>query len=222
MSSRAQGAPTARGHEFSPDPVVAIERPGARGGRKQDSSRDAAILDATLEVLADVGFEGLTMDLVAQTARAGKATLYRRWPSKSELIRDAVRRLKSSQVDVEDLPDTGTLRGDLLALFKEQTADEAERRIRAVAGVVSLISYDRSFSDSAHAALVEPWADAHLILMKRAVERGEIAATADIHTICKVAPTMAAYQALVQRKPFTMEFLVSMIDTIVLPALANT
>lgn len=223
MSRRDHLTPTATPDtQRAPDAVAASKRPGARGGRKQDRSRDADILDATLEVLADVGFAGLTMDLVAHTAHAGKATLYRRWPSKSELIIDAVGRLKRSQVDVEHLPHTGTLRGDLLALFKEQSAEDAERRIRAVAGVVSFISHDRSFSDSAHAALVEPWADAHFILMKRAVDRGEIPATADIQTVCQVAPTMAAYRALVQRKPFDLEFLVSMIDSVILPALDNT
>lgn len=215
MSRREHSTPAATA-------VAASERTGGRGGRKQDRSRDADILDATLEVLADVGFAGLTMDLVAHTAHAGKATLYRRWTSKSELILDAVGRLKRTQVDVEHLPDTGTLRGDLVALFKEQSADEAERRIRAVAGVVSLISHDRSFSDSAHATLVEPWADAHFVLMRRALDRGEIPATADIQTVCQVAPTMAAYRALVQRKPFDLEFLVSMIDGVILPALANT
>lgn len=198
------------------------ERTGARGGRKQDRSRDADILDATLEVLAEVGFAGMTMDMVAQKAHAGKATVYRRWPSKSELIIDAVGRMKRSQVDIENLPDTGTLRGDLLALFKSQSAEAAERRIRAVAGVVSLISHDRSFSDSAHAALVEPWADAHFTLMKRAVDRGEIPASADIQTVCQVVPSMAAYRALVQRKQFDLEFLVSMVDSVVLPALGNT
>ena len=221
MSGRLQPAPAAN-VEVPPDAVVASERPAARGGRRQDRSRDADILDATLEVLAEVGFAGLTMDLVAQTAHAGKATLYRRWPSKSELIVDAVGRLKHSQVDVEHLPDTGTLRGDLLALFKAQTADEAERRIRAVAGVVSLISHDRSFSDSVHAALVEPWAEAHFILMKRAVDRGEVPTAADIQTVCLVAPTMAAYRTLVQRRPFDLDFLLSMIDGVILPALATT
>lgn len=223
MGGRDHAAPTVHAQpELAPDAVAPGQRPVARGGRKQDRSRDADILDATLELLADVGFAGLTMDMVAHAAHAGKATLYRRWPSKSELIIDAVGRLKRSQVDVEHLPDTGTLRGDLLALFKAQTDVEAERRMRAVAGVVSLISHDRSFSDAAHSALVEPWADAHFILMQRAVDRSEIPATADIQTVCQVAPMMAAYRALVQRKPFDLEFLVSMIDGVILPALDNT
>ena len=205
--------------ERAADPVPSTERKGGRGGRQQDRSRDGEILDATLDVLADVGFAGMTMDMVAQRAHAGKATVYRRWPSKPELIIDAVARLKRIQVDVGHLPDTGTLRGDLLALFKEQSEEEAEQRMRAVAGVVSLISHDRSFSDSAHAALVEPWAEAHHILMQRAADRGEIPETADIRTICQVAPTMAGYRALVQRKPFDLEFLVSMVDVLILPAL---
>ena len=64
------------------NPVV-VEPPQL--GRKRDPSRDAKILEATLDVLAEVGAAGLTMDAVAARAGAGKATIYRRWTSKAEL-----------------------------------------------------------------------------------------------------------------------------------------
>jgi AcrR family transcriptional regulator len=94
----------------------------AQSGRKRDISLDSALLDATLDVLAEVGAAGLTMDAVAARAGSGKAALYRRWSSKSELIIAAVARMKRNQVDLANLPDTGTLRGDLLALFRPEPA----------------------------------------------------------------------------------------------------
>ncbi len=87
---------------------------GCRGGRPRDDAREQAILDAAIELVAEVGYDRMSMDAVAARAHASKATIYRRWPGKAELIADAVRRWA---VDMETTPlDTGTLRGDLIAL----------------------------------------------------------------------------------------------------------
>lgn len=190
-----------------------------RLGRKRDHTRDAEILDATLEVLAEVGYTGMTMDMVAVRAKAGKATVYRRWPSKAELVLDAVARMKRSQVDLDGLPDTGSLRGDLLALFKPQPTEEGERKLKVMAGLASMLSTHVGLAEAGNAAIVEPWAAAHRVLMQRAADRGEISASADIETVSQVIPSMAAYRALIQRKPFDRDFLVSLIDGVLLPAL---
>ncbi|XXX77408.1 TetR/AcrR family transcriptional regulator [Sorangium sp. So ce134] len=198
-----------------------VEVEPAQPGRKRDPSRDAEILDATLEVLAEVGAAGLTMDLVAARAGAGKATIYRRWTSKAELVIDAVAHMKRKQVDLEHLPDTGTLRGDLLGLFKPQSIEEDERKLKIMAGLASLLSQEQALAEAANSAVVQPWAEAHLALMQRAVARGEISASADIRTLSQVMPSMAAYRSLVERKPFDLAFLVSMVDGVILPALRN-
>ncbi|MGK3978103.1 TetR/AcrR family transcriptional regulator [Sorangium sp. So ce118] len=191
----------------------------AQPGRKRDHSRDAKILDATLEVLAEVGAAGLTMDIVAARAGAGKATIYRRWTSKTEMVIDAVAHMKRNQVDLDRLPDTGTLRGDLLGLFKPQSIEEAERKLKIMTGLASLLSQDQALAEAANAAVVQPWAEAHFALMRRAVTRGEISASADIGTLSQVIPSMAAYRTLVQRKPIDLAFLVSMVDGVIVPAL---
>src|SRR3954452_17491342 len=87
--------------------AVAAARPRIEGVREQE------ILDAALEVLADVGYDRLTMDAVAQRAKASKATLYRRWNSKATLVVDALARTKP----LPEAPDTGDLRSDLVAAF---------------------------------------------------------------------------------------------------------
>ena len=194
-------------------------RQPARLGRKRDHTRDPEILDAALEVLAEVGYDGMTMDMVAARAKAGKATLYRRWPSKAELVLDAVAHMKRGQVDLDRLPDTGTLRGDLVAMIKPQSIEEAERKLKVMAGLASMLSHDRGLAEAVNAAIVEPWADAHRMFMNRAVDRGEIPAAADVETLSHVVPSMAAYRTLIQRKPVDRDFLVSLIDGLLLPAL---
>ena len=69
-------------------------RPRGRGGRYLDSSRDVVLREAALVLLAEVGYDRLTMDAVAARARAGKTTIYRRWPGKAELVVDALNSLK--------------------------------------------------------------------------------------------------------------------------------
>ncbi|MEJ1230234.1 MAG: helix-turn-helix domain-containing protein [Galbitalea sp.] len=76
-----------------------------------DASRDSDILEAALDVLAEEGYDGMTIDMVAARAKAGKATLYRRWPSKTELVLDAVACMKTANIDYADLPDTGHAAG---------------------------------------------------------------------------------------------------------------
>ena len=190
-----------------------------RLGRKRDHSRDAQILDAALEVLAETGYAGMTIDLVAARAKAGKATLYRRWSSKEEMVLGAVGRMKRSQVPLDQLPDTGTLRGDLLALFKPQSLDEAVYKMKVLAGLASMISTHAGLDEAVDDAIVAPWADAHRALMQRAADRGEIPNSANIDTVSQVIPSVAAYRALIRRKPFDRDFLVSWIDGVFLPAL---
>ncbi|MEZ4507472.1 MAG: TetR/AcrR family transcriptional regulator [Thermomicrobiales bacterium] len=191
----------------------------ARPGRKRDRSRDAAILDAALDVLSEVGYGNLTMDMVAARAHAGKGTLYRRWRSKDELIIDAVGRMKVMRVDLAHPPQTGSLRGDLLALYRPQSMEETERTLSIMAGLAGLLASDASVASEVHAAVVGPWANAHRIIMQRGIERGEIRPDADIETLSLVTPSLAAYRSLVQRLPFDFEFLTSIVDSVLLPAL---
>ena len=89
--------------------------PTADRGRNQDKSRDDAIIRATLELLAEVGYHGLTMTDVAARAGASKATLYRRWTAKADLVADAVATL--DPIEPPAYPGS-SLRDDLLALVE--------------------------------------------------------------------------------------------------------
>src|SRR5690349_18299552 len=93
-------SPTAAAHE-------AQTRPRVEGEREQE------ILDSTIDILSEVGYDRLTMDAVATRAKASKATLYRRWNGKAQLVIDAL----ISQKEPHALPDTGSLREDMIGAF---------------------------------------------------------------------------------------------------------
>jgi AcrR family transcriptional regulator len=195
--------------------------PHVKLGRKRDHTRDPEILDATLEVLAECGYDGLTIDMVAARAKAGKATLYRRWPSKAELVIEAVACMKQAQSRLEDLPDTGTLRGDLVALVRPPSLEDAERKMKVMGGLVSMLSRDPQLAEAVNEAISEPRARLNRLLFERAIERGEIPprTDAELDQIAHIGPSMTAYRTLVQRMPVDRAFAIGLIDSIVLPAL---
>lgn len=189
-----------------------------RLGRKRDHTRDPEILDAALDVLAETGYDGMTINLVASRAKAGKATVYRRWSSKADLVLDAVACMKGSDLDLDSLPDTGTLRGDLVAMVRPPSIRDSERKLKVMAGIVSMIARNPELAAAAHEALVEPRAAVNRVFFQRAIERGEIRADLDVEKLCTVGPAMVAYRTLMLGIPVDREFLIDNIDEIILPA----
>jgi AcrR family transcriptional regulator len=190
----------------------------AKLGRKRDHTRDPEILQAALDVLAETGYEGMTIDMVATRAKAGKATLYRRWPSKAALIVEAVACMKNANYDEASLPDTGTLRGDLIALTKPHAMVVGGQHLQIVAGIISMLSREPGLREAVQAAFIAPRAAAYGLLIRRAIERGEISADCDVETLASIGPAVAMYRALLLQKPVDREFSISLIDNVVLPA----
>ncbi|GAA4084831.1 TetR/AcrR family transcriptional regulator [Nonomuraea soli] len=101
-----------------------------------DPDRERAIIDATLELLSEVGYDRMTVDGIAKRARASKATLYRRWAGKPELVVDVI--CSRFQLDVPVVEPTGSLRDDLLTLVRG-LCDMIERKHGLIIGLSSTI-----------------------------------------------------------------------------------
>lgn len=146
--------------------------------------------------------------------------MYRRWSSKAELVRDALAWMNRNHFELDRLPDTGALRGDLLALLKPQSIEEEERKFRVIAGMGSFWQYPE-LVETAIAGFFEPWVVVNRELMHRAIGRGEISANADIEMACQVIISMVSFHVIIQRKPFEKSIFTALIDGILLPALKN-
>ena len=188
-------------------------------GRKRDSSLDSSIIEATIEILAEVGFEKMTMDMVAAKAETGKASMYRRWSSKPELVRDALIFMSQSSVELNELPDTGTLRGDLLALLKPYAQEHSQRKFRVLRGLGSFFSDHRQLAEEAMSGIFDPMTEVNMTLMKRAKERGEISKKGDIAKACEVIVAMIIYYSQSLNKPFDKAAYSDLLDGVILPAL---
>jgi AcrR family transcriptional regulator len=131
-----------------------------------------AILLATLQVIAEEGFAGFSVDKVAAAAGVGKATIYRRWPSKEDLIHDAVAQIVTNLPD----PDTGSLRGDLLAFNRQllEQADSLPAMSRVIPALVAESTWDPQLQ-SVLDQLLAARADCGYVVIRRAKARGELA-----------------------------------------------
>ena len=148
-----------------------------RPGRPRSAAADSAILQATLELLLDTGYRGLTMEQVRARAGVGKATLYRRYGSKEELVAAAVRHL-NQEIPV---PDTGTVRDDILAVAGSVLA--AATRVGAATFMPRMLAEsagDPEMHRIFYENLVAPRRAVMAAVLRRGVERGELRPDLDV------------------------------------------
>lgn len=186
-------------------------------GRKRDASRDDALCQAALELLAEVGYDRLTIDAVAARAGAGKATCYRRWAGKAELVVDAVGRIKAAP----QMPDTGTLRGDLIELTCHfHDTEDAAFRTDVQAGLVSGLVRDAKLREVFAEQFIAPRKAVFRGVFERAIERGEIAPVPNYELLSDIVPSMAFHRMIMTGESPGPDFIQTILDQIVLP-LAN-
>jgi AcrR family transcriptional regulator len=156
------------------------DRAHRRPGRPRDPGYDKVILDATLEILNDKGYAGLTVDGVAARTGVGRPTIYRRWRSKPVLVIAAL----TQSPNLSLTPDTGTLRGDLMAFQRDQVMmmDRPESR-RITAGLVADLVSDPELAETYLGDYVGLRQTSVREALQRGIERGELRADADLPLI---------------------------------------
>jgi AcrR family transcriptional regulator len=183
---------------------------------KRGEARTRAILDATIELLAEVGFDRMTMDTVALRAKASKATIYRYWPDKTALVLDA---LRSRGSVVPDLADTGSLRGDLEIYVRESVAAMAGIAGRLVVGLLAVASRDPELAAQLAQQYHHEQLPAINVLIERARERHEISPDVDPLVISEVLPGMLIMHLLVLGLPGDEPFVHRLVDEVLIPML---
>lgn len=173
------------------------ERRG-RSGRPRDEHADAAIVAAALELLAEVGVHRFRMDDLAGRAGVGKATIYRRYPSKERLVAAAV----ASLVSEIALPDTGTTRGDLLSLMRDAVAVYSRPRAGGLmASLVEAMRHDPALTAAVRGGFLAARRAALEQVLKRGVERGDLAAGLDVELALDVLGGPLFYRLLITGGP---------------------
>lgn len=181
------------------------------------SPRETELLDVTLQLLQEHGYDRLTLDAVAARARASKATVYRRWPSKAELVLAAFME-GCRQVAVH--PDTGTLRGDLLQLgrvISQQTHEQA--------GIIRAVLVEISRHPALHDAMQSEFLDQRKALLQEvlrdAVLRDEIDAAAISDELWDLLPGYLIFRSIMPNRPPTDQTVQALIDEVIIPSLTR-
>ncbi|MEE4544860.1 TetR/AcrR family transcriptional regulator [Streptomyces sp. V4-01] len=182
-------------------------------GRKRDASRDDDLCRAALELLAEVGFGRLTIDAVAARAGAGKATVYRRWPGKAELVVDALSRMKAAP----DRVDTGSLRGDLVEFAGHLDSGDDPFQTSVTAGLVSSLVHDADLRAAFAERFIAPRKRILRTMFERAVARGEIPSRPDFGPLADVLPALAIHRMITTGLAPDSAFALTLIDQVVLP-----
>jgi AcrR family transcriptional regulator len=174
--------------------------------------REDAILTAVIELLVEAGYANLTMDGVAARAQASKATIYRRWRNKAQLVKAALDAYDAEQN--EGIPDTGGLRDDLYAVMRALKERANERHMALISGLIAAAQHDAELDAALKEHVANEELSPFLVSLQRAVDRGELPADADSELVHDVAEALIMRQ--VTAGQFDEAFISRVVDDVLL------
>jgi AcrR family transcriptional regulator len=182
------------------------------GTRRRGAVLEDAILTAAWDEFAEVGYANLTMEGVAARAGTGKAVIYRRWPSRAQLMVAVMRRRVVPLA--EDIPDTGSLREDLLAVLRRAAGRYRELGHDLMHGLIADFPHVQSEIFEAEPS----WT---MTILRRAADRGEIDLSRVTPRIARLPMDLVRHEMVVTHAPASEPALVEIVDEIVLPLLTR-
>ncbi|TMR94666.1 TetR/AcrR family transcriptional regulator [Nonomuraea basaltis] len=179
-----------------------------------DPERERAILDATMELLSELGYDRMSVDRIAKRARASKATIYRRWAGKPELVVDVI--CRRFDMEAPAGKDTGSLRGDLAAIFRS-LCEAVERKHTLVIGLSSTLVSNQELARTLRAHMPARNLGEVKALLDRAVRRGELGAAVDPARLFAVAEALVWHRMIFTGPPFDEAFITESVDGVLTP-----
>lgn len=183
-----------------------------------EGDRELEILTGAIAVLLESGYDRFTFDAVAAEVRASKATLYRRWKSKADLVVAALEAHACPDAPAQ-LPDTGRLRSDLVSIFCPEQ-EEPTQLSQVMAAVLPALHRDEEFTQLFTEKFVAPHMQGLRMVLERAQRRGEIGADADLDLLTAVLPALKFHHVVMFDTCPTPGQLRHFIDDVLLPACA--
>jgi AcrR family transcriptional regulator len=190
-----------------------IPRP-SRGGRPRDPSRDGVIRAAILRLLADVGYGALTMDAVASEAGVGKATIYRRWRTKQDLVVDTISDLNRAEAAP---PDTGSVETDLREMMHQMVALICGPTGAATLSLLSTMPHQPALAEAFRQGPLAVWRQAYDAIWERAEQRGEVRPGLSRSVAAESTSALLVQRWLLTGEPVDEAYADEVLDTVVLP-----
>jgi AcrR family transcriptional regulator len=193
-----------------------------RAHRGRGEQREAAILAAVISLVGERGYATVTVDAIAARAGASKATIYRRWSSKADLVVDALRRHADGTTEV-DLPDTGSLRGDLRAAVNGMEQVITGSSDVSLVRLVDAIRDDAGLRDLIRGQVEDGSRSAALTIVARAISREEMEAgpSRRMAQVLELAFGQVLLRALLSGRSTSQPERDALVDGVLLPMLAH-
>lgn len=186
-------------------------------GRPRDPSRDEAIIEASIDVLVREGYDRLSMEAVAAAAGVGKATVYRRWGSKAELVIDAMASLKPAIDGI----DTGTLDGDIELMVLASCSPYSQRLFQVMVSICSALPREPDLLEAFKTRFTEPRIERITEMLERARSRGELGPEVDVAMAASLVPSLMLQRALMTGQPGGRAYAEQIVGSVLLPVLGR-
>ncbi|KAA1399603.1 TetR/AcrR family transcriptional regulator [Aeromicrobium ginsengisoli] len=186
-------------------------------GRPRDPSRDDAIIDAAIGTLIREGYDRMSIEGVATAAGVGKATVYRRWNSKAELVVDAMATLKPSV----DTIDTGSLDGDIDLMIAVSCSPHSERLLQVMVSICSALPREPELLEAFRTRFTAPRIARISGILERAVARGELDHDIDIAMAASLMPSLMLQRVLTTGQPAGRAYAQQVVGSVLLPVLGR-
>lgn len=194
---------------MSAEPILRV-RPSRRRGEALVSAIHAAVMDE----LAEVGYGGLSIERVAERARTGKASIYRRWPNRLELVLEAIDHVMPR---LDKAPDTGSVREDLLVVLRLIATTMSSRDGAAAKACVD--GPDDELARAVRERLLPPRKAMMLEILRNGAERGEVRREAVTTRVAETGPMLLHGELLQRGSPIADEAVVAIVDEVLMPLL---
>lgn len=192
-----------------------VEEP--RRGRPRDPSRDEAIIDAAIEVLVRDGYDRFSMEGVATAAGVGKATVYRRWGSKADLVIDAMTTLKPAVDNI----DTGSLDGDIELMIAASCSPHSHRLLQVMVSICSALPREPELLEAFTVRFTEPRIARIAEVLERARSRGELGSDINLDIAASLVPSLMLQRVLMTGQPAGRAYAEQIVGSVLLPVLGR-
>lgn len=184
-------------------------------GRPRDSKREVAIAEATIDLIQEVGYERCTIEAIAHKARVSKATIYRRWKNKQEVIANAVSRHAFCQTPAIN---TGNLRDDLVELLLAKVKVLKGPDGSVIASIMTAAKVDPELEKAIPNSIRDSEKQMHEVILERAIARGEISPGANLELLAEITPAIMTYRIFTSQQSVNRKFIEHLVDDVLIPS----
>jgi AcrR family transcriptional regulator len=185
--------------------------------RRHGEELEGAIRSAVLSLLVEGGPSAVTMEAVAAAARTSKPVLYRRWPDGRALLRDTLLGTAMSAIPHQD---TGSYRGDMLAVLRGWAALFTGASAAAMSGVIAAMAHDAELAEAFRGAVIGWRKEEMAALLARGVARGDVRRDVPVEVARELGQSVLWHRLLVTGDPITDELIVQLVDEVLVPFVA--